>query len=141
MNPIISNFLKDHRICVISVNLGDGNLHSATVHYSHTENPFKIFIQTTNDTLKASPFLNGKTGKGAMVIGFSEEEWMTLQLHGDIRIISDADEIEEAAKIHYQKLPNAEKRRGPDTVFLEFTPTWWRYTDFNTKPEETIITS
>lgn len=140
MNPTILNFLSKHKIGVISVTLTDGSLHSATVHYSHTENPFRIFIQTTNDTLKVQPFLNGQSGKGAMVIGFSEEDWLTLQMHGIVRMVSDLKELEEVHNINFQKYPKSKRHIGPDTVFLEFTPTWWRYTDFNTRPE-TIITS
>jgi len=73
-----------------------------------------------------------------MVIGLSEEEWLTLQMHGDVKIISDNKELEKVYKIHYAKHPEAEQYKGPKTVFLEFTPTWWRFTDFNTNPE-TII--
>lgn len=138
MNPSILQLLQKYRIAVISVTLSDGVIHSATVHYSFKENPFTVYIQTSNTTLKAKPFLNGETGKGAIVIGFSEEDWITLQLHGNIRAVTDVNELEEVYKVHYQKQPEAEKYKGPKTVFLEFTPTWWRYTDFNTEPENII---
>lgn len=140
MNPVISNFLMKEKVGVLSVILADGTPHSATMHYSYKDEPFKIYIQTSNTTLKAQPFLNGEVGKGAMAIGFSEEDWLTLQIHGDIRIISGHEELEEVYKIHYKKNPDAEQYKGPKTVFLEFTPNWWRYTDFNTDPE-TIINS
>lgn len=139
MNEEVISFLNKNKIGVISVLLEEG-IHSATVHYSHKLDPFKIYIQTSNTTLKAKPFLNGEIGKGAFVIGFSEEEWLTLQMHGNIRVITDANELQEVYKIHYSKYPKSEKYKGPKTVFLEFTPTWWRYTDFNTDPE-TIISS
>jgi general stress protein 26 len=140
MNPIVLDLISTDKVGVISVALEDGTIHSATVHYSHNENPLKIYIQTSNTTLKVKPFLNGQIGKGAFVIGFSEDEWLTLQMHGEIRAISDQDQLEEIYKIHYKKHPDAEQYKGPNTVFLEFSPIWWRYTDFNTDPE-TIINS
>lgn len=124
---------------MVSVVLEDGTLHSASIHYSHSENPFRIFMQTANTTIKAQPFLNGQTGKGSFVIGFSEEEWLTLQMHGSIRSVTDPNELEEIYKIHYGKFPEVEKYKGSETVTLEFVPQWWRYTDFNIVPP-TIIT-
>ncbi len=138
MDSKIKDFLEKQRVGVLSVVLSDGASHSATVHYSHQTNPIKIFIQTTNTTLKAQPFLKGEVGKGSFVTGFSEEEWLTLQMHGTVKKISDEKELEDVYKIHYAKHPDAEQYKGPKTVFLEFIPTWSRYTDFNTEPE-TII--
>jgi uncharacterized protein YhbP (UPF0306 family) len=139
MNEQIESFLNKERIGVISVILDDGTLHSATIHFSYAANPLKFYIQTSNSTLKAQPFMSGKPGKAAMVIGFSEEVWITLQMHGQIRQVSDSDELEEVYKIHYKKQPEAEQYKGPKTVFLEFTPEWWRFTDFNTEPETIIF--
>jgi len=138
MNPKILDFLKSQPVGVVSVLLADGSPHAATVHYSHKEGPLKFFIQTTNTTTKVQNLLDGKTAKASMVIGFSEQDWLTMQMRGDLRIVSDKNELDEIYKVHYQKHPDAEKYKGPKTVFLEFTPTWWRYTDFNTEPE-TII--
>lgn len=134
MNQAILDLLSKHTIGVISVVLNDSNVHAATVHFSHKNDPLKVYIQTSNKTLKAQPFLNGETGKGAFVLGFSEEEWLTLQMHGTVRAVSDQNELEEIYKVHYAKHPDSEQYKGPKTVFLEFTPTWWRYTDFNTEP-------
>lgn len=140
MEKPIANLLNKEQVCVLSVLLQNGDIHSATVHYSHKDAPLKFYIQTSNDTLKAQPFLKGEAGKAAMVIGFSEQDWLTLQMHGNVRIITNEDELQDVYKIHYKKHPGAEKYKGPQTVTLEFTSTWWRYTDYNTEPE-TIITS
>lgn len=140
MDSRVYDLIRKERTCVLSILQEDGTPHAATVHFSHTEDPLKFFIQTSNKTLKAQPFLNDDTGKAAIVLGFSEEEWVTLQLHGDIRAVSDPSELEAIYKIHYAKNPDAEQYRGPNTVFLEFVPTWWRYTDLNTEPE-TILKS
>ncbi len=139
MDQAVSNFLSKEQVGVLSVTLEDGTIHGATVHYSHTSDPFKIYIQTSKASLKASPFLNGEVGKGAMVIGVSEKDWLTLQVHGSVRAVVD-EELENVYKIVYQKHPEAEEHKGPKTIFLEFTPTWWKYTDFNTEPP-TVINS
>lgn len=140
MDTKINDFLITERVGTLSVIIADNTPHSATVHYSHQLNPLKLFIQTSNSTTKAKPFLNGEIGKASFVVGFSEEEWLTFQMRGTIRQIVDPEVLSNIYKIHYKKHPEAKQYKGPKTVFLEFTPTWWRYTDFNTEPE-TIISS
>ena len=138
MDSKIVDFLKKERVGVLSVILPEGIPHSATVHFSESIDPLKLYIQTSNRTTKVKPFLNGKSGKAAFVIGFSERDWLTLQMRGSIVAIRDKKELERIYKIHYKKQPEAEQYKGPKTVFLKFTPTWYRYTDFNTDPETKI---
>lgn len=141
MNDVVKNFLSKERIGVISVAFSDGTIHSATVHFSHTTEPLKFFIGTSNDTVKVQPFLHGEIGKGAFVIGFSEQEMKTLQMHGTIQIVSDPAELEKIYAVHYREHPKAEQyKNDPTSVFMEFTPTWWRYSDLLTDPE-TILHS
>ena len=135
MDSNIIKFLTRERVCVLSITLPDGTPHSATMHYSEEFNPLKLFIQTSNTTTKVQAFLDGEIKRAAVVIGFSEKDWLTLQMRGTIRIVSNPKELETIYKIHYKKHPDAEQYKGPKTVFLEFTPTWCRYTDFNTNPE------
>ena len=140
MDSKILKFLEKERVGVVSVILPSNISHSASVHLSHQKNPLKLFIQTTNTTEKVKPLLNGEVGKASMVIGFSEKDWITLQMRGEMKIVSNPEDLEKIYKIHYKKHPDAEQYKGPKTVFMEFTPNWWRYTDFNTEPE-TIIRS
>ena len=141
MNQQIIDLISKERVCVISTILPGNISHSAAMHFSHQTDPLRIFIQTTNNTEKVKGILNGETGKASIVIGFSEQDWLTLQMRGDIKIISDPERLPEIHKVHYKKNPDAEQyKESSNTVFLEFTPTWWRYTDFNTDPE-TIISS
>jgi hypothetical protein len=56
-------------------------------------------------------------------------------MDGTIKSITNTDELKEIHKVHYSKHPNSEKYKDdPATIFLEFTPTWWRFTDYNTDP-------
>jgi hypothetical protein len=130
--------LTKERICVLSVVTAEGMPHGVVVHYSQTTEPVKIFIQTY-PTVKTKAIQDkGGAAKASVVIGLSEAEMIELQMRGDVRIVTDPQELKVIHKIHYTKHPEAEKYKSPTAIFLEFTPTWWRYTDFNTEPE-TII--
>ena len=136
MNQQIKDFLKKERVGAFSIVLLDGSPHVAIVHYSHTENPLKFFIQTSNKSVKFSPFVSGGTAKAAMVIGSSEKDWLTFQMRGNARAVTNPEELDSIYQIHYPKHPDAEKwKDDPETAFIGFTPTWWRFTDYNTTPE------
>ena len=60
-------------------------------------------------------------------------------MDGEVQVITNKGELQKVQSRHYQKNPKAEVYKDePYTVFLSFTPTWWRYTDFNTNPETTF---
>lgn len=62
-------------------------------------------------------------------------------MDGEAVVISDEVELDKVHEIHYLKHPDSEKYKDdPATIFLKFTSDWWRYTDYNTKPE-TIFSS
>ena len=116
--------LGKERVCVLAVCMANGGCHGAAMHFSHQVDPLIIYIQTESTSIKCK---NLPT-KASVVVGFSEESMQTLQMDGDIRQITD---LEEVYKIHYAKHPGAEKyKNDPTTVFLAFTPTWWRYSDY-----------
>src|SRR3989338_4346938 len=120
-------FLAKHRVCSITTILPDGSPHAAALHYSHIEAPLTLYFSTENTSKKCQGLLNGEVVKGSVVVGFSEEEWVTLQMDGNIQAIADKAKLEEVYKVHYLKHPNSEKYKdAPATIFLSFTPTWWR---------------
>lgn len=140
MDQIPLNLLTKERICVLSVVLSDNSPHGAVVHYSQTTDPVKLFIQTSSTVKTNAIQEKGGTAKASVVVGLSEAAFVTLQMRGDVRIVSKSTELENIYKIHYAKHPKAEKYKNEETIFLEFVPTWWRYTDLNTNPR-TIIHS
>ena len=118
------DLLARERVCALSVCLPDGGCHGAAMHFSHQVEPLTIYIQTTSTSIKCRKLPT----IASVVVGFSEETMQTLQMDGDIRQITDLDEV---YKIHYAKHPGAEKYKSdPTTVFLAFTPIWWRYSDY-----------
>jgi general stress protein 26 len=130
--------LEKERICVLSVVMADGSPHGAVVHYSQQTEPVKLFMQTSPTVKTEAIQKSGGAAKAAVVVGLNESDFITLQMRGNVRIVSDSAELETIYTIHYAKHPEAEQYKSAKTIFLEFTPTWWRYTDFNTDPE-TII--
>lgn len=138
MDPTALKFIEKERVCVISVVLADGSPHSAVVHYSYEPEPLRLFIQTYPTTKVQAVSEQGGSAKAALVIGFDEKEFVTLQMRGFVRIVSDQKSLDHIYKVHYAKHPDTEKYKGPSTVFFEFTPTWWRYSDFSADPEKTV---
>jgi hypothetical protein len=132
------DLLNKERVCVISVTLADGSPHAAVVHYSQTIEPVKLFIQTYPTVKVDAIKTKGAVAKAAVVVGVDEKSMVELQMRGNVRIVTDQQELEAVYKVHYAKQSHAEKYKSESTVFLEFTPTWWRYSDFTTEPETTI---
>lgn len=135
------DFLAKERVCALVVTLPDGTPHAAAMHYSHAADPLIIYTQTENTSRKCQGLLAGQPVTASVVVGFSEQDWLTLQMDGQISLILDQERLPAIHQLHYAKHPQAEQYKSdPVTVFLEFTPTWWRFTDFKTTPP-TIITS
>jgi len=84
INTKILNFLKKHPVCSLTTLLKDGLPHAAAVHYSHNENPMQLYSSTDKNSKKCEALLDGNTTKASVVIGFSEKEWITLQMDGEI---------------------------------------------------------
>lgn len=139
MDNRIIEFLSNNKICALSVLLPDGSIHSAVLHYSHSDKPLTLYFSTENTSRKCQGLLSGNTTQASVVMGFNEESWITFQLDGEIRLVTN--DLEKVQQIHYSKHPGSAKYKDePETVFLTFTPKWWRYTDYNTDPY-TIISS
>jgi general stress protein 26 len=135
MDPKISAYLTAQRLSCLTVVLKDGSPHASTLHFSHNENPWELYFSTENTSKKCEGLLNGETVKASCVLGFSEEEFKTLQMDGEVKMITDSQELSKIKDIHYAKHPSSKKYENePETVFLKFTPKWWRYTDYTTTP-------
>jgi general stress protein 26 len=134
MDQHVLSFLSNHRVSVLTTLLADGSPHAAALHYSHISDPLTLYFTSKRTSRKMQALVSGNVVKAALVIGMSDEEWKTLQMEGEVKLVSQ-EEIERIQDIHYRKHPNAQEfKNKPETVFLQFTPTWWRYTDFSTEP-------
>ncbi len=135
MDAKILEFLKSHRVCSLTTLLPDGSPHASALHFSHKGEPLELYFSTENTSRKCQGLLKGEVVKGSVVVGLSEEEWITFQIDGEVQAVLDAEELKKVQEIHYAKHPNsAQYKDDPATIFLKFTPKWWRYSDYNTKP-------
>ncbi len=139
MNDEVLNFLKVERISVLTVLMPDGSLHSASLHFSFDNNSSPvIYFSTDKDSRKCEFLKNSKSTKGSFVIGFSETDWKTLQIDGEVFLV-EGDEILAAKKVHYEKNPGSKKfENDPATTFLKLVPSWWRYSDLSIHPPKII---
>ncbi|MBW7944828.1 pyridoxamine 5'-phosphate oxidase family protein [Patescibacteria group bacterium] len=141
MNQDALRLLDKHPVCSLTTLLKDGSPHAAAVHFSYSAEPLELYFSTSRTSKKCEALLDGSATKASVALGFSEEEWLTLQLDGEIKSVTDPAELSRIQTIHYAKHPRAAKfKDDPETLFLKFTPTWWRYTDYNTVPE-TVVSS
>ena len=132
--------LAKERVSSLTTMLPDGSPHAAALHFSHKDKPLTLYFSTENTSRKMGGLLKGEVVRGSVVLGFNEEEMVTLQMDGEVRAISGKNELAEVHKVHYAKHPDSEQwKDDPATIFLAFIPTWWRYTEY--KPKFLVISS
>jgi general stress protein 26 len=135
INADIKAFLEKHRLCVLAVDTGDGNIHAATLHCSYTDEPLKFFFSTDKGSRKCIGLISGRPRKASMVIGFQEKEWVTFQADGTVVMVQDKEHIKSIREVHYKKFPESKEYENDEmSVMLEFTPSWWRFSDFTIDP-------
>lgn len=132
MDQRIIQFLSNHRISVLSVTLPDGSLHSAACHYSHKDNPLEIIIYTESTTRKCLSLVEGNIAQASLVVGFSEEEWISLQMSGTAKMLKSGIEVDNLKPFYEEKF-KSKINFDPQDVFIVFTPKWWRYSEYKNK--------
>jgi general stress protein 26 len=135
MNEEIFKFIESNNIGVLSVMRPDGSIHGASLHFSSSREPLEFYFATSKGSRKAAGLVNGENAKASLVIGFKEEEMITVQLDGDVVAASDAEEIQKIKDIHFAKHPSAKRfENDPNGIYLKFKPIWWRYSAFKASP-------
>jgi general stress protein 26 len=136
MDAKVMEFLSKERISSLTTMLPSGMPHSGVLHFSFLQDGdgFKLYFSTDSTSKKAEFLSNSKESLASVTIGFSEQEWRTLQMDGIIRVV-EGEALKNIKANHYKMHPNSQKfESDPNTIFLEFTPSWFRYTDFMTHP-------
>jgi len=140
MNKKVLKFLQRHRICVLTTLLKNGQPYSASLHYAFNEKPLYFVVWTGEKTRKLGGLKKGEASKASMVIGFSEEEWLTMQMEGEVKWVSNKEELREIWKCYSQKFAEPETYEDSEgSALLKFTPKWWKYTEV--KPEPKVVIS
>ncbi len=138
MDSFIANFLKSQKVCVLSVMLPDGHIRGAAMHYAFDSDTQKIYMMTRSGSTKMQGLKKpGDSVEASVVVGFSEEEWTTMQIQGVVKKTEGADmvrAVEVYSKVFGEAGSGDEKK---DAAVLEFDIRWWRYSKF--KPEPPVI--
>ena len=138
MKEEILDFIASKRTCVLAVEMMDGSPHAATVHVAHASEPLIFYFDTNRVYRKSEPLYGREKTRASLVVGTDETVMKTLQIDGEIRLVSEA-ENEQWNQVYLGKFPGkAKKSEDPGLVRFMFTPTWWRFTDW-TKPTGKII--
>lgn len=130
MDQKVRDFLNRETMSVLAIELSDGP-HAAAMHFTPEADLSAIYFLTRKESKKVTASF---PAKASLVVGFSETDWETLQMSG---MVVKVDMGEAKDKI-VAKYPKDAEHIGDHSVFLKFTPTWWRYTDFNTHPKTVL---
>jgi hypothetical protein len=125
-------YLTTQNIGVLAVEMVDGAPHAASMHVAHTENPLVFYMRTGKGTMKCEPLLKNGSTRASLVFGADKSNMKTLQIDGTLRLTQESEDSG-FMEVFFGKFPNKDGNvKDANTVFLIFTPTWWRYTDWTT---------
>lgn len=126
-------FVRQERLCVITTSTAEGQPHSSVMHYSCGAERFCLYFSTDDRSMKAVNCL--VNNRAAVALGWSEVDWVTVQMHGTLSALTAPDQLAAAKAAHYARHPNSQQfEHDPHTVFLEFRPTWIRLSDLAVDP-------
>lgn len=140
MNQEILSFIQTQRLAVLALEMLDGSPHASTVHFAHAENPLIFLFETYRTYRKSEPLFGRELSRASLVIGFDESNVKTLQLDGQVRLMTP-EELPLLKETYLTKFPEKKvKAEDPKVIFFIFTPTWWRFSDW-TRPGGKLILS
>ena len=140
MQSEVLYFISRQHCAALTVKLSDSALYPAVLHVAHKDDPFRLFFLTDRKSTKVNCLPKEKSVCAAVVLGFSEKEFTTLQMTGCIKEVAK-DELEEARMLYLLKFPQKKPFiKKKSKVLIEFIPSWWKYTDYATTPK-TIFSS
>lgn len=123
MDQKVVDFLSKERMAVLVIVLPDGTPHTAAMHFVYKNDA--IYFSTHAKSKKVEGLTSAKA---SVTIGFSEQNWVTLQMNGSI------EKTESVKDLILTKYPESAKYMDEKIIFLKFTSSWWRFTDFTTQP-------
>ena len=126
-------FLREGRVSVLSTCTSRGEPHSSVMHYSCAAALPGLFFSTDDRSAKARDCRENP--RASVALGWSEVDWVTVQMRGGLRALTLPAELEAAKAAHYAVHPNARQfDSDPHTIFLAFEPDWVRFSDLAAAP-------
>ena len=142
MSEEVIDFINSQFLSVLSVEMMDGSPHAATVHFAMSEEPFMFLFETYRPYRKCEALFGREISRASVVIGFDESNRKTLQMDGEVKLLTTDTEMMLFNKVYFKKFPNKkEKSKDPKFVFFAFVPKWWRYTDWDHSSGKVILSS
>ena len=136
-------FLREGRVSVLSTCTSNGEPHSSVMHYSCASDLPALYFSTDDRSAKAGDCRENT--RASVALGWSEVDWVTVQMRGALRALTRSDAVESAKAAHYAVHPNARQfENDPHTLFLLFEPDWVRFSDLAASPplvEEMTLSS
>jgi general stress protein 26 len=136
-------FLRAGRLSVITTCAFKGEPHSSVMHYSCATEVVNLCFSTDDRSVKARNCR--ENSQASVAIGWSEVDWITVQMRGAVRALILPEEVAVAKKAHYAVHPNSRRfENDPHTLFLLFKPNWIRFSDLGVEPaivEEMTLSS
>jgi hypothetical protein len=103
------------------------------MHYSCAAELPHLYFSTDDRSGKAKDCQ--ENSRAAVTLGWSEADWVTVQMSGPLRALTSPAEIAAAKTAHYAVHPNARHfENDPHTLFMLFEPDWVRFSDLAAAP-------
>ncbi len=126
-------FLREGRVSVLSTSTSKAEPHSSVMHYSCAAELPGLYFSGDDRSAKARDCR--ENSRASVALGWSEVDWVTVQMRGALRALTLLEEIEAAKAAHYAVHPNARQfENDPHTLFLLFEPDWVRFSDLGAAP-------
>lgn len=136
MDTKITDFFKRNNVSVLTTILPDGIPHSASMHFAMRDKLFQFVFFTKAVSRKCGHFRVGRQYPASVVVGFDEKEMIEFQAEGVVKKVSQIL-TGLGVKTFASKFKGA--KLDSEHVVLEFTPKWYRYTEY--KPKKLILES
>lgn len=140
MDAKVIEFLEKERVSVLTTLLEDGSPHSAAMVFVFNKDANEVYFLTDKASKKCALLRNGTFVRASVVLGFSEQDMVTLQMDGEVKVVA-ADAVENARALYLAKYPDHKRYDNEASEYLVFKPSWWRYTDFKPVPNYIIASS
>jgi len=127
---ILFDFMRQHKLAVLSTVAGDGKPESALIGVAVSEE-LEIVFDTVKTSRKYENLLQNPNV--ALVIGWDNET--TVQYEGIARQLAGPED-DRYRKVYYGAYPDGRERAEtwPGLVHFKVIPNWLRYSNFN-EPE------
>lgn len=125
----ILNFIRQHKLAVLSSVSPDGKPESAVLEFGETED-LELIFDTFTFSRKFKNLQNNKNV--AFVIGWDED--ITVQYEGIAEEVK-GEKAEKYKEAYWSKNPKAKRWETKEGItYFKVTPKWIRYSDLNQDP-------